>query len=161
MFELPQGTPVNEPITLIEGELQPFAHGVISSYAGRRKTPVGHRLVRGGRIVGWVAEADDKKVMLGGAEARAALEALEANQKVRHLATSYTLGGLGRLADTLPEAFEHQADRQGLGPASNVVERLLSRDLSTVIRELASHTTVRGAMAIDTGMLIDLSLIHI
>ena len=155
MFELPQGTPVNEPITLIEGELQPFAHGVISSYAGRRKTPVGHRLVRGGRIVGWVAEADDKKVMLGGAEARAALEALEANQKVRHLATSYTLGGLGRLADTLPEAFEHQADRQGLGPASNVVERLLSRDLSTVIRELASHTTVRGAMAIDTGMLID------
>ena len=111
MFELPQGTPVNEPITLIEGELQPFAHGVISSYAGRRKTPVGHRLVRGGRIVGWVAEADDKKVMLGGAEARAALEALEANQKVRHLATSYTLGGLGRLADTLPEAFEHQADK--------------------------------------------------
>ena len=155
MFELPQGTPVNESITLTEGELQPFAHGVISSYAGRRKTPVGHRLVRGGRIVGWLAEADDKKVMLGGAEARAALEALEANQKVRHLATSYSLGGLGRLADTLPEAFEHQADRQGLGPASNVVERLLSRDLSTVIRELAAHTTVRGAMAIDTGMLID------
>ena len=155
MFELPQGTPVNESITLTEGELQPFAHGVISSYVGRRKTPVGHRLVRGGRIVGWVAEADDKKVMLGGSEARAALENLEANQKVRHLATSYSIGGLGRLADVLPEAFEHQADRQGLGPASNVVERLLSRDLSTVIRELAAHTTVRGAMAIDTGMLID------
>lgn len=155
MFELPQGTPVNESITLTEGELQPFAHGVISSYVGRRKTPVGHRLVRGGRIVGWVAEADDKKVMLGGSEARTALENLEANQKVRHLATSYSIGGLGRLADVLPEAFEHQADRQGLGPASNVVERLLSRDLSTVIRELAAHTTVRGAMAIDTGMLID------
>ena len=155
MFELPQGTPVNESITLTEGELQPFAHGVISSYVGRRKTPVGHRLVRGGRIVGWVAEADDKKVMLGGSEARTALEDLEANQKVRHLATSYSIGGLGRLADVLPEAFEHQADRQGLGPASNVVERLLSRDLSTVIRELAAHTTVRGAMAIDTGMLID------
>ena len=86
MFELPQGTPVNESITLTEGELQPFAHGVISSYVGRRKTPVGHRLVRGGRIVGWVAEADDKKVMLGGSEARTALEDLEANQKVRHLA---------------------------------------------------------------------------
>ena len=69
MFELPQGKPVNESITLVEGELQPFAHGAISAYVGRRKTPVGHRLVRGGRIVGWVIEDAEKGVMLGGHEA--------------------------------------------------------------------------------------------
>ena len=155
MFELPQGRPVNETITLVEGELQPFAHGAISSYVGRRKTPVGHRLVRGGRIVGWVIEDAEKGVMLGGHEAKAAMEAMEAEQNVRHLATSYSLNGLGSVAEILPEAFEHQADRQGLKSAANTVERLLARDLSKVIRELAAHTTVRGAMAIDSGMLID------
>ena len=145
---------MNEPIALIEGELQPFAHGAISSYIGRRKSPVGHRLVRGGRIVGWLVE-DENNTLLGGAEAKSVLEALEADQKVRHMATSYTLGGLGSLAELLPEAFEHQADRQGLKSSGNMVERLLARDLSTVIRELCSHPTVRGALAIDAGMLID------
>jgi hypothetical protein len=153
MFELPVGTPVNESIEIIEGHLQPFAHGAISTYVGRRKKPVGHRLVRGGRIVAWMVE--DNGVMLGGGEAKAALEALEAEQKVRLLATSYSIKGLGSLAEILPETFEHQADRQGLKSASNVIERLLSRDLSTVIREMAAHTTVRGALAIDSGMLID------
>ena len=155
MFELPQGKPVNEAITLVEGELQPFAHGAISSYVGRRKTPIGHRLVRGGRIVGWVVEDGKNDVLLGGHEAKAVLGDLEGEQKVRHLATSYTLHGLGSVSEILPEAFEHQADRQGLKAAANTVERLLARDLSTVIRELSAHTTVRGAMAIDAGMVID------
>ena len=155
MFELPQGRPVNEPITLSEGELQPFAHGAISTYLGRRKTPVGHRLVRGGRIVGWMVEDGSTNVMLGGAEAKAVLESMEAEQKVRHAAMSYTMQGLGSLAEVLPEAFEHQADRQGLKSSGNMVERLLARDLSTVIRELTSHPTVRGALAIDAGMVID------
>ncbi len=155
MFELPQGKPVNEPVTLVEGELQAFAHGAISTYIGRRKTPVGHRLVRGGRIVGWVAEGKGANEILGGSEAKTALEALEGEQKARHLATSYTLNGLGSLAEVLPEAFVHQADRQGLKAAPNTVERLLARDLSTVIRELSAHPTVRGAMAVDAGMLID------
>ena len=51
MFELPIGKPVNEAISFEEGVLQPFAHGVISTYAGRRKTPQGHRLVRAGRVL--------------------------------------------------------------------------------------------------------------
>ena len=155
MFELPNGTPVNETISVEDGVLQPFAHGSISTYAGRRKTPVGHRIVRGGRIVGYLAESDEKNVILGGADAKHTLEALESEQKVRHMATAYTLAGLGGLAELIPEAFVHQADRQGLKSRTNAVERLLARDLSTVIRTLSEHTTVRGAMAIDSGMLID------
>ena len=155
MFELPFGKPVNETIALEDGVLQPFAHGIISTYAGRRKTPVGHRLVRAGRVVGYLAESDKKNVLLGGIEAKAALEGFEAEQKVRHLAWSYTIAGLGALAELVPEAFVHQADRQGLKSSTNSVERLLARDLSTVIRTLAEDTTVRGAMAIDSGMLID------
>ena len=155
MFELPNGTHVNETISVEEGVLQPFAHGSISTYAGRRKTPVGHRIVRGGRIVGYLAESDQKNVLLGGADAKTVLQELEAEQKVRHMATAYTLADLGGLAELIPEAFVHQADRQGLKSRNNAVERLLARDLSTVIRTLSEHTTVRGAMAIDSGMLID------
>ena len=155
MFELPNGTHVNETISVEEGVLQPFAHGSISTYAGRRKTPIGHRIVRGGRIVGYLAESEQKNVLLGGTDAKTVLEELEAEQKVRHMATAYTLAGLGGLAELIPEAFVHQADRQGLKSRNNAVERLLARDLSTVIRTLSEHTTVRGAMAIDSGMLID------
>lgn len=155
MFELPIGKPVNESISLEEGVLQPFAHGVITTYAGRRKTPQGHRLVRAGRVVGYLCDGDKKGVMLGGAEAKSALEALEAQQKVRHVASSYTIARLGALAELVPEAFVHQADRQGLKSSSNAVERLLARDLSTVVKTLAEDMTVRGAMAIDSGMLID------
>ena len=155
MFELPNGTPVTEPINLEEGTLQSFAHGVISTFIGRRKKPVGHRLVRAGRIVGYLAESEEKNVLLGGAEAKTALEAAETGQKVRHLASSYTMAGLGGLADVVPEAFVHQVDRQGLKSGTNEIERLLARDLSTVIRTITEDTTVRGAMAIDSGMLID------
>ena len=155
MFELPAGTPVNQTISLEEGVLQPFAHGAISTYLGRRKTPVGHRLVRGGRVVGYLADAEEKNTLLGGVEAKVRLEQLEAEQKSRLLASSYTIAELGSLAELVPEAFVHQADRQGLKSSSNAVERLLSRDLSTVIRTLEANATVRGAMAIDSGMLID------
>ena len=155
MFELPNGNPVNEAITLEEGVLQPFAHGVISSFSGRRKTPYGHRLVRAGRVVGYLCDGDKKGVMLGGGEAKLALEAFEAEQKVRHVASSYTISRLGALAEVVPEAFVHQADRQGLKSSTNAVERLLARDLSTVVRTLADNMTVRGAMAIDSGMRID------
>ena len=102
MFELPSGKPVNEAIVLEEGVLQPFAHGIVSTYAGRRKTPAGHRLIRAGRIVGYLAESDKKNVLLGGIEAKTALESFEAEQKVRHLAWSYTIGGLGALAELVP-----------------------------------------------------------
>ena len=155
MFELPAGRPVNQTISLEEGVLQRFAHGAISTYLGRRKTPVGHRLVRGGRVVGYLADAEEKNTLLGGVEAKQRLEQLEAEQKARLLGSSYTIAELGSLAELVPEAFVHQADRQGLKSSSNAVERLLSRDLSTVIRTLEANATVRGAMAIDSGMLID------
>ena len=38
---------------------------------------------------------------------------------------------------------------------TNFVERLLARDLSKVLAYLVEDETVRGAIAIDSGMLID------
>jgi len=158
MFEMPFGIPVDEEIDLTEGTLQPFAHGVISTWVGRRKTPAGHRLVRAGRIVGWLAEGSkytQKRDLLAGKEAQEALLAIESEQKVRFTASEYTISGLGDVADLVPEAFVHQADRQGLRSMTNFVERLLARDLSKVLAYLVEDETVRGAIAIDSGMLID------
>ncbi|HJM54939.1 MAG TPA: hypothetical protein QGI72_01690 [Poseidonia sp.] len=158
MFELPFGTPVNEELDLTEGILQPFAHGVITTWVGRRKTPIGHRIVRAGRIVGWLAEGSkytQKRDLLAGEEAQEALFALELEQKVRFTASEYTISGLGDVAEIVPEAFIHQADRQGLRSMTNFVERLLVRDLSKVLAHLVKDDTVRGAIAIDSGMLID------
>ena len=154
MFELPQGQPFEEPFTIEEGTLLPFAHGAITTKIGRRKTASGHRLVRGGKVVAWVVVNEDG-VLLGGLDARMELERLERDNKTKQFATEYTIRGLGDVADAIPEAFEHQADRQGLGSTVNFVERLLARDLSTVVEQLAANVTVRGALAMDGGLLID------
>ena len=155
MFTLPQGTPVEGAISVEAGAIQSFDHGVISTWIGRRKTPAGHRLVRAGRVVGWLAESGKGKLLLAGKEARLRLEELEAKEHCRHIAGSYSLAGLGSVAETIPEAFEHQADRQGLLPRGDAVVRLLARDLSSVLRAVVERETVRGAVAIDQGMLID------
>lgn len=155
MFNLPEGTPIDEKISVDAGSIQPFDHGVISTWIGRRKTPTGHRLVRAGRIVGWLAESGKGKLLLAGKEARLHLEEIESKENFRFVSGEYSLRGLGSVAEVLPEAFEHAADRQGLLPRGDAVVRLLSRDLSSVLRAMVERDTVRGAIAIDQGMLID------
>ena len=145
MFTLPHGTPVEGAISVESGSIQPFDHGVISTWIGRRKTPAGHRLVRAGRIVAWVAESGKGKLLLAGKEARLRLEELEGKEHCRFIAGEYSLPGLGSVAEALPEAFEHPSDRQGLLPRGDAVLRLLARDLSSVLRAVVERDTVRGA----------------
>ena len=155
MFNLPEGTPIEEEIIVGDGTIQPFDHGVISTWIGRRKTPAGHRLVRAGRIVGWLSESGKGKLLLAGKEARLRLEEIESKENSRYIAGEYSLAGLGSVAQVIPEAFEYTADRQGLLARGDAVVRLLARDLSAVLRALVERDTVRGAIAIDQGMLID------
>ena len=155
MFDLPNGMPVDEDIDVTDGTIQPFSHGAISTWIGKRKTPAGHRIVRAGRIVGWLAESKKPSELLGGFEAKNRLQEIEAEGACRFVATSYSMTGLGNVAEVVPEAFEHPADRQGLLPRGDSVERLLSRDLSSVLSKLVENVTVRGAIAVDAGMLID------
>ena len=83
------------------------------------------------------------------------MEDIESKENFRFESGEYSLRGLGSVAEVLPEAFEHAADRQGLLPRGDAVVRLLSRDLSSVLRAMVERETVRGAIAIDQGMLID------
>jgi len=155
MFDLPNGMPVDEEIDVTDGTIQSFAHGAITTWIGKRKTPAGHRIVRAGRVVGWLAESKKPSELLGGFEAKNRLQEIEAEGACRFEATSYSMTGLGNIAEVVPEAFEHPADRQGLLPRGDSVERLLSRDLSSVLSKLVENVTVRGAIAVDAGMLID------
>ena len=78
MFDLPHSEQIDEELNVSLGTIQPFENGYITTWVGRRKTPYGHRLVRAGRIVGWLCEGDSATKLLGGGDARKALEAAEA-----------------------------------------------------------------------------------
>ena len=88
MFDLPRGVRVEEEIDVSEGVIQPFAHGVISTWIGKRKTPSGHRIVRAGRMVGYLAESTKASILLGGAEAKTRLLEIEAEGMCRFEAES-------------------------------------------------------------------------
>ena len=155
MFDLPKGIAVETEIDVSEGVIQTFEHGVITTWIGKRKTPAGHRIVRAGRVVGYLAESEKASILLGGAEAKQRLLEIEAEGMCRHEGQSYSMTGLGSVAEVIPEAFEHPVDAQGLMPKGDSVERLLSRDLSVVLAKLVDNVAVRGAIAVDAGMLID------
>ena len=155
MFDLPKGIAVETEIDVSEGVIQTFEHGVITTWIGKRKTPAGHRIVRAGRVVGYLAESEKASILLGGAEAKQRLLEIEAEGMCHHEAQSYSMTGLGSVAEVIPEAFEHPVDAQGLMPKGDSVERLLSRDLSVVLAKLVDNVAVRGAIAVDAGMLID------
>ena len=154
MFDLPHIERIDDDVDVSAGTIQPFEHGYITTWVGRRKTPFGHRLVRAGRIVGWICEGTSATKLLGGADAREALEEAEKNQH-RLIASSCSMYGLAELATLLPEAFEFQADAQGLGASTSLTERLFARNISAVLQALADYEHVQGALAADQGILID------
>ena len=154
MFDLPHIERIDDELDVSSGSIQPFEHGFITTWVGRRKTPFGHRLIRAGRIVGWLCEGASATKLLGGADARNALEEAEKNQH-RLVASSCSLQGLAEIATLLPEAFEFQADTQGLGSGNAVTDRLFARNISAVLQALSEYEHVRGALAADQGILID------
>tara|TARA_B100000242_G_scaffold143438_1_gene102113 strand:- start:2057 stop:5179 length:3123 start_codon:yes stop_codon:yes gene_type:complete len=154
MFDLPYGIFVDNEIDVSDGSIMPFEHGSITTYLGRRSTASGHRIVRAGRIVGWIAEPSKGKTLLCGAAAKAQLESLEKDPH-RLTARAWTQSALGSVAEVIPEAFEHGADMRGLIGSGDSLERLLSRDLSAVLGNLVARPEVRGGIAVDSGMLID------
>ena len=154
MFDLPHIERIDDELDVSSGSIQPFDHGFITTWVGRRKTPFGHRLIRAGRIVGWLCEGASATKLLGGADARDALEEAEKNQH-RLVASSCSLQGLAEIATLLPEAFEFQADTQGLGSSNAVTDRLFARNISAVLQALSEYEHVRGALAADQGIIID------
>ena len=82
MFDLPKGIAVETEIDVSEGMIQTFEHGVITTWIGKRKTPAGHRIVRAGRVVGYLAESEKASILLGGAEAKQRLLEIEIQRRI-------------------------------------------------------------------------------
>ena len=150
MFDLPHIERIEDELDVSAGTIQPFEHGFITTWIGRRKTPFGHRLVRAGRTVGWICEGSSSTKLLGGADARAALEEAEKNQH-RLVASTCSMQGLSELATLLPEAFEFQADTQGLGASGTLTDRLFARNISAVLQALSDYPHVQGACLLYTS----------
>ena len=71
MFNLPPGIAVDPETDLSVGQNQmPFETGAISHYKPRAKTACAHRLVYGGRVVGWLAESEAKQTFVTGEAAK-------------------------------------------------------------------------------------------
>ena len=154
MFNLPYGMPVDNEIDVSDGSIMPFDNGSITTHVGRRTTASGHRIIRAGRVIGWIAEPAKGSVLLCGEAAKVRLEEIEADPH-QLIAKAWSQSALGSVAEVVPEAFEHSADTRGLLGTGDSLERLLSRDLSAVISNLANRPEVRGGIAVDSGMLID------
>ncbi|MED5499027.1 MAG: hypothetical protein VX845_05045, partial [Candidatus Thermoplasmatota archaeon] len=139
MFTMPPGAEVDESIDV--NELFPFEHGVVTTWIGRRRTPSGHRIVRGRRCIGWVAE-DDKGLVFG-APASAHLDALEADaEHVRHQAQAYTVNELAALMAIMPHAAVHAVDVEGLPSGPGPARRLLSRSSAVIMAGLSADEEV-------------------
>ncbi len=154
MFDLPYGILIDNEIDVSDGSIMSFDNGSVSTYVSRRATPSGHRIVRAGRVVGWIAEPVKGKILLCGSAAKARLEQIEIDSH-RLVAKAWSQAALGAIAEVIPEVFEHSADMRGLLGSGDSLERLLSRDLSSVLSKLVSRPEVRGGIAVDSGMLID------
>ena len=142
MFDLPHSEQIDEGLDVSQGTIQPFENGYITTWVGRRKTPYGHRLVRAGRIIGWLCEGDSATKLLGGSDARKSLETAEEGAH-RLVGYACSLRGLGSLATLIPEAFEFQADIQGLSSGSSLTDRLFARNISAVLSTLEATTTFK------------------
>ncbi|DAC34416.1 MAG TPA: hypothetical protein D7I05_04010 [Candidatus Poseidoniales archaeon] len=152
MFTMPPGAEVDDEVDV--SGLFPFEHGVVTTWIGRRRTPSGHRLVRGRRCIGWVAE-DDKGLVFG-APAAAHLNAMETEaDHLRHQAQSYTLNEFAALVALMPHAAVHAVDIEGLPSGPGPARRLLSRSAAVIMAGLSADEEVLGALLVDRGLLID------
>ncbi len=158
MFELPKGEPVDETADLSVGAMQmPFDSGVISHYSGRRKTPIGHRLVCDGLVVGWLTEGEERNVYVAGEPARAKLLQVANSAKIRSTASTWRRNDLANIIAKLPEAFPDTTQLGALMPGSADIYTLDPADVAALAVDLASRASVIGALAFEDGMVIESS----
>ena len=152
MFELPKGEPIDESTDISVGAMQmPFDYGVISHYSGRRKTPIAHRLVCDGLVVGWLAEGDDKNVYVGGMAARSKLVQISNSAKVRSTGSSWQRSDFASVVSMLPEAFPDTSKLGALMPGSTEIYTLEPADISSLAKDLSERPAVMGAIALEDG----------
>ena len=148
MFELPHGDAIEQEFDgSAMNEIMDFECGVISTYKPKSRSPCAHRIVAGGRVVGWIAEAEEKRHYVGGQAGKARLVELEDAHELKHRAYSLLLEEVRRLVDGIPESL---ADSALLGTLGLAGRRLpaSTNEWPLIVDALTEETGVISALAL-------------
>ena len=155
MFNLPPGDAVDPEADLSVSQTQmPFEAGVVSHYKSRAKTACAHCLVHGGRVVGWLAEAEAKQTFVVGITAKERLLEISDTHELKARGSKWSIEQFTEVAQRIPEAFPDPSDVASLlaqGAAALPVE---TKDLALLVEQLVESDEVMGALAFEDGVLI-------
>ncbi len=155
MFNLPPGNTVDSEADLGVGQSQmPFEIGVISHYKPRAKTACAHRLVYGGRVVGWLSESDAKQTFVTGEGGRVRLLELSDSHELSARGSTWTLNQFTEVARRIPEAFSDPSDVASLLAQGAAALPIDTADLALLVDRLVESDEVMGALAFEDGVVI-------
>tara|TARA_Y100001968_G_scaffold304419_1_gene319424 strand:+ start:672 stop:3902 length:3231 start_codon:yes stop_codon:yes gene_type:complete len=155
LFNLPPGNTVDSEADLSVGQNQmPFETGVISHYKPRAKTACAHRLVYGGRVVGWLAESDAKQTFVTGEGGRVRLLELSDAHELSARGSTWSVNQFTEVARRIPEAFSDPSDVASLLAQGAAALPIDTTDLALLVDRLVESDEVIGALAFEDGVVI-------
>ncbi len=155
MFNLPPGNAVDPEADLSVSQTQmPFDAGVVSHYKSRAKTACAHCLVHGGRVVGWLAEAEAKQTFVVGIAARERLLEISDTHELKARGHKWTIEQFTEVARRIPEAFPDPSDIASLLAQGAAALPIDTKDLALLVEQLVESDEVMGALAFEDGVLI-------
>ena len=155
MFNLPPGNTVDSEADLSVGQSQmPFETGVISHYKPRAKTACAHRLVHGGRVVGWLAESEAKQTFVTGDAAKERLLELSDGHDLNSRGASWTMTQFTEVARRIPEAFSDPSDVASLLAQGAAALPIETTDLALLVDRITESEEVMGGLAFEDGVVI-------
>ena len=155
MFNLPPGIAVDPETDLSVGQNQmPFETGAISHYKPRAKTACAHRLVYGGRVVGWLAESEAKQTFVTGEAAKNRLLELSDSHDLNARGIGWTAEQFTEVARRIPEAFSDPSDVASLLAQGAAALPIETADLALLVDKLTESEEVVGALAFEDGVVI-------
>ncbi|MDP6889465.1 MAG: hypothetical protein QF454_05490 [Candidatus Thalassarchaeaceae archaeon] len=155
MFNLPPGIAVDPETDLSVGQNQmPFETGAISHYKPRAKTACAHRLVYGGRVVGWLAESEAKQTFVTGEAAKNRLLELSDSHDLSARGIGWTAEQFTEVARRIPEAFSDPSDVASLLAQGAAALPIETTDLALLVDKLTESEEVVGALAFEDGVVI-------
>ncbi|MDP6906292.1 MAG: hypothetical protein QF440_02625 [Candidatus Thalassarchaeaceae archaeon] len=155
MFNLPPGDPVDPEADLSVIQTQmPFETGVVSHYKSRAKTASAHCLVHGGRVVGWLAEAEAKQTFVAGMAAKARLLEISDGHDLRARGAIWSIMQFTEVAQRIPEAFPDPTDVASLLAQGAAALPVDTKDIALLVDKLTESDEIMGALAFEDGVLI-------
>ena len=115
MYDLPSGkTPKEFEIALDMADM-PFEYGAITWRAARSKKAIGHQLISGSRVVGWLCSSDSKDEVVVGPSAAAMLRRISHERRLRSSATEWTRNQFAAVARRIPQSIVDQRELAAFG----------------------------------------------